>query len=178
MYEVLESEMMYRGKVFAVRRDQVRTPSGRVTQIDIVEHGGAVCLIPIDADDNIWLIRQYRHAVGQDILELPAGQLEESETPEACARRECQEEIGMFPERLDYLGSAYLAPGYSSELMHFYLASQLRPSTLPKDPDEVIQVEVHPRNAIWPMIPNSGNLDVKSIAGLSLLEACLQKNPL
>ena len=94
-FETIHSQPMYQGRAFSVRQDRVRLPNGAETKLDIVEHIGAVTILPVDADGNIWFVRQYRHAIGIEILELPAGTLEPGETPEVCADRETREEIGM-----------------------------------------------------------------------------------
>jgi len=100
-----------------------------------------VALLPVGQDGLIWFVRQYRHPAGKRLLELPAGTLEPGEPPEECARRECREEIGMAPGRLERLGGFYLAPGYSTEYLHVFLAADLQPSPLPGDEDEQLEIE-------------------------------------
>ena len=95
MLKTLRSETKYKGKAFSVRLDELQLPNGRTTKLDIVEHVGAVTIFPIDEDGNVWFVEQYRHATGGELLELPAGTLEEGEDPLECAQREIQEEIGM-----------------------------------------------------------------------------------
>ena len=87
-FELLKSETLMKGRAFAIRRDLMRTPDGRETKFDIIEHGGSAVIIPLDAEGNLLFVRQYRHAAGQDLLELPAGTLDEGEPPEVCAARE------------------------------------------------------------------------------------------
>ncbi len=87
-FKELGSTPIYHGRVFDLRQDQVRLPNGRVTQLDIVVHPGAVVLVPVDAQGTLWLVRQYRHAAGKTMLELPAGTTEPDEDIESCARRE------------------------------------------------------------------------------------------
>jgi ADP-ribose pyrophosphatase len=176
-HKVIKSKKVYHGKVFDVRTDEVEGPGGESYRVDVVEHAGAVSIIPVDGEGNIWFIRQYRHAVGKRILELPAGTLAASETPETCAERECREEIGMAPGRLIHLGSAHLAPGYSTEYMHFFLALGLTPSPLPGDPDEDIQVEIHPSRRVREMIEGGEIQDIKTLAGILLSQEWLGANP-
>ncbi|MBU2611839.1 MAG: NUDIX hydrolase, partial [Chloroflexi bacterium] len=94
-FELINSEIIYPGRAFTIRRDHLRLPDGRTTKFDIVEHHGSVVLIPIDEKGSLLFVRQFRHAAGKDLLELPAGTLDEGEAPEACARREVREETGM-----------------------------------------------------------------------------------
>lgn len=166
--EVLESETVYRGRAFSVRRDRIALPGGQETQVDVVVHAGAVTLVPLEADGTLVFVRQYRHSAGAVLLELPAGTLEAGEPPETCAARECREEIGLAPSRLDLLGGCFLAPGYSTEYMHFYLATGLNPDPLSADSDEDISIErVRPEQI--PQLIAAGQLrDAKSLAALYL----------
>jgi ADP-ribose pyrophosphatase len=116
--ETLQSDIVYRGKAFDVHRDLIRLPNGNQTWLDIVDHPGAVTLVPVGAEGEIYFVRQYRHSTGGEILELPAGTLNPNEGPETCARREIREEIGMSAGRVEKVGEFYLAPGYSTEFMH------------------------------------------------------------
>lgn len=167
-FELLNSEIVYSGRAFTIRRDRLRLPDGRETRLDIVEHVGSVVILPLDADGNLLFVRQYRHAAGLEMLELPAGTLNEGEAPEACARREVREETGMAAGRLEHLGGFYLAPGYSTEYMHVYLAADLYPAPLPTDADEFLSIEKVPLTDALAM-PARGLLpDAKSIAALLL----------
>ncbi len=172
-FRVIRSEKVFQGKVFDVRLDQVELPDGRSMRVDVVEHGGAVAMIPIDSEGNLWLVRQYRHAIGKTLLEIPAGTLDEGEDAEACAVRECREEIGMAPARLTALGGAYLAPGYSSEYIHFFLAQELSPSPLTPDADEDLRVVRLPLQEAYARLLKCELQDAKTIAGLSLALAHL-----
>jgi len=172
--QVLESETVYRGRNFTVRRDRVRLAGGHETTLDIVDHSGAVTLIPIDDEGRLFFVRQYRHSVGLDLLELPAGTLEPGEPPRACAERECREEIGMAPARLELLGSAFLAPGYSTEHMHFYLATGLTPAPLEADSDEDIRVELVRPEQVPALVAKGELRDAKSLAALYLAGSRLE----
>ncbi len=141
---------------------------GRESSVDVVVHPGAVALIPIDERKQIWFVRQYRHASGGELLELPAGTLERGEPPEQCAERECQEEIGMSPGKLEHLGGFFLAPGYSTEWLGVYLASELRPDPRPGDADEAIQVEKLSLGRVTELIESGELRDAKSLAALLL----------
>ena len=164
----LGSTPVYHGRVFDVRQDQVRLPSGRVVQLDIVAHPGAVVLVPVDAEGYVWFVRQYRHAVRKELLELPAGTLEAGEDIEACAQREIREEIGMSAGKLQKIGEFYPAPGYSTECLYLFLASDLHPAPLPGDDDEFIQVERFPADQVFALAEGGSILDNKTLAALLL----------
>jgi ADP-ribose pyrophosphatase len=165
-FAVVKSEIVYHGHVFDVRQDYLRLPNGNLAQIDVVDHHGAVTMIPVDSQGQIWFVRQYRHAIGKQLLELPAGAAEIGETPLTSAQRELREEIGMAAGSLQEIGSFYLAPGYSSEFMHIFLASDLQPAPLLADEDEYLKIEkVSARQAIH--LAETGKLeDSKSLIAL------------
>jgi ADP-ribose pyrophosphatase len=167
-YELLNSEVLYPGRAFTIRRDQIRLPNGQTTKLDIVEHIGSVVIIPVDAGGNILFVRQYRHATGLSLLELPAGTLEENEQPDVCARREIREETGMAARKMVEIGSFYLAPGYSTEYMHVYLATELYPAPLEADADEFLQLEAIPVDQVLEMSRQGKLPDAKSLAALYL----------
>lgn len=170
MFDTVQSQAKYHGKAFSVRQDQVQMPNGRVSKLDIVEHSGAVTMLPLDADQNIWFVRQYRHPTGEKLLELPAGTLDAGEAPQVCAQRELQEEIGMAAEEITLLGEFFLAPGYSTEYMYVYLATGLTHSVLPGDDDEFIHVEKIQLSEVWQMALRGELRDAKTLAALLLAQ--------
>ncbi|MBT3314189.1 MAG: NUDIX hydrolase [Anaerolineae bacterium] len=166
-FKLLNSERIFKGRVFTIRRDNLRTPDGRITKFDIVEHHGSVVILAIDNDANLLLIRQYRHAAVDDLLELPAGTLDApDEDPAHCAGRELREETGMAARKLVELGKFYLAPGYSTELMTVFLATDLYDNPLAPDADEFLDLEKIPvAEAI--SIAEAGQMpDAKTLAAL------------
>ncbi len=165
-YETIHSTTVYKGKAFDVRRDQVRLPDEQVAHLDIIEHVGAVTILPLDEQGQVWFVRQYRHAARQRLLELPAGTLEKDEPPEACARREIREEIGMSAGQMQKLGEFFLAPGYSTEYMYIFLATDLQPNPLPGDADEFISVEKVPLQQALALARSGELKDAKSLAAL------------
>ncbi len=175
MFETIHSEKQYHGRAFAVRQDQVRLPDDRITQLDIVEHSGAVTILPIDANQDVFFVRQYRHAAGVQLLELPAGTLELGEDPLECARREIQEEVGMAAGHLHKLGEFFLAPGYSTEYMYVFLATDLSPSVLPADDDEFLSVERISYVRVLEMAQKAQLRDAKTLAALMLAREYLAK---
>jgi ADP-ribose pyrophosphatase len=174
--EILARETVYQGRAFNVRRDKVRQEDGKTASLDIVEHPGAVTILPVDADGNILFIRQYRHAIGVDLLELPAGTLGSNEEPLACARREIREETGFAAGELVKLGEFFLAPGYSTEYMHVYLATDLHHDPLPGDEDEFITLEPMPIERAYALAGNGGVVDGKSLAVLLLARSRILKS--
>ena len=172
-FKTIHSQPIYQGRAFSVRKDQVRLPDGAETHLDIVEHVGAVTILPIDEQGNIWFVRQYRHAAGLEMLELPAGTLEPGEPPETCAHREIREEIGMGARRLQKIGEFYLAPGYSSEFMHIFLATDLYPAPLEGDIDEFLQIEQIALARIPALIRAGEIIDAKTLAAFQLADPYL-----
>ena len=166
--ETLHQETIYRGHAFNVRRDEVRFPNQHTTHLDIIEHVGAVTILPIDSEGRILFVRQYRHATGKELLELPAGTLNLGEPAESCARREIREETGYAAENWTKLGEFYLAPGYSTEYMVVYLATGLHSDPLPGDLDEFITLEAIPIDRAYEMALNGELQDGKSLAALLL----------
>jgi len=172
-FETIHSQAIYQGRAFSVRKDQVKLPDGAETALDIVEHIGAVTILPLDSKGQVWFVRQYRHAAGIEMLELPAGTLEPEEVPESCAHREIREEIGMGAGKLQKIGTFYLAPGYSTEFMHIFLATDLSPAPLEGDADEFLSVECYPIARIPDLIQAGEIIDAKSLAAFQLLEPYL-----
>lgn len=174
-FELLKSEIVYPGRAFTIRRDTLRLPNGHETRLDIVEHIGSVVIVPMDAQGNLLFVRQYRHAARLELLELPAGTLDVGEAPEACARREIREETDMAAGNLEHLGEFYLAPGYSTEYMHVYLATNLRSDPLKADADEFLTVEAISLSTALAMARRGGIPDAKTHAALFLAQPHLEK---
>jgi ADP-ribose pyrophosphatase len=135
-FEILSTDVIYQGRVFDVERLSVRLPNGAVVERGNVRHPGATAIVAL-ADDGRWLlVRQYRLPAGQELLEVPAGTLDPGEAPEVTAARELREETGFAAGSLVPLGGTWMVPGYCTEYIHYYLATNLRPDPLPHDDDE------------------------------------------
>jgi ADP-ribose pyrophosphatase len=173
-FEFISSEVLLKGRVFKIRRDTLKAPDGREAKYDIIEHGGSVVLVPIDNDGNLLFVRQYRHAAGLDLLELPAGTRDGDEPHEECAAREIREETGMEAGTLQRVGDFYLAPGYSSEFMAVFLATELKPNPLPGDEDEFLQLEKIPIKEVDAMFARGDAPDAKSLAAWLLAKPFLE----
>ncbi len=167
----VQSDIAYTGKIFNIRIDRLLTPDGNVRQVDVVEHNGAAAFLPLDEENRVWFVRQYRHPTGSLLLEIPAGTLEPGEDPTTCVVRECREEIGMHPAQVTPLGNCFLAPGYSTERIWLFLVEKLSPAPLPPDEDEDITIEKIPLDSISELIRNGTLVDAKSIVAYHLLTA-------
>ncbi len=163
---IINSQPIFSGRVVNLRVDTIQTATGQTYQREIIEHPGAVALVPLDEDGNVILVQQYRAGAGQDLLEIPAGGLEPGETREACARRELQEEVGLRPEELIELGDFYVAASYTTERITIYLARGLRPSALEGDQDEEIAAQRVPFRRALDMALVNEIRDSKTIIGL------------
>lgn len=172
--ELRSSRTVFEGRLLKVRVDEVELPGGGEAQREVLVHPGAVALLALDDEGRLLLVRQYRHAAGRSLLELPAGTLEEGEPPEACARRELEEETGHRPGRLEPLISFFPSPGVSSEIIHLFLASELLAVESGPEEDEQLElVRLTPEEALRRM--DAGEVaDAKTIAGLCLLRERLR----
>lgn len=164
--QTLTGRTIYQGRKLDLRLDEVRDADGAVHVREVVQHPGAVALVAIDAEDRVLLVRQYRPAVGQDLLELPAGTLEVGEDPQVCARRELEEETGYTADRLERMVGFYPSPGFCTEYLHVYLATGLRPGKQQPDPGEEIEVLPEPVEKALERIERGEICDAKSIIGL------------
>ena len=172
-FELLRSETLLQGRVFRIRRDTLKTPDGRETKFEIIEHGGSVIVVPVDESGDMYFVRQYRHAAGRNLLELPAGTRDGDEPYEACAAREIREETGMEAGELQKVGEFFLAPGYSSEFMEVYLATDLKHNPLEADEDEFLTVEKYPVKQAIEMAERGEMPDAKSLAALLMVKPYL-----
>jgi ADP-ribose pyrophosphatase len=163
---VIKSQRIYEGRVVRLRVDTIQTDDGRTFQREIVEHDGAAAMVPLDEDGNVILVRQYRAGAAKELLELPAGGLMPGEAWEACARRELQEEIGYYPEKLTELGRFYVGAGTTTELITIYLAEGLRPSRLQGDDNEQITIERMPFAKALQLALTNQIEDSKTLIGL------------
>ena len=165
---VLKSRRVFEGKIARLRVDTVELASGRTAQREIVEHEPVVAIVPIDSDGNVVLVRQYRLATGAVLLEVPAGGVDPGETPEDAAQRELAEEIGMRAGHLERLAEFYVSPGFLTEYVYAFLATDLRDSPAEADEDEDIAVVRMPLADAVAMVERGELRDAKSIAGLLL----------
>ena len=165
---------VFDGRVFSVVVESITTRKGGRMDVEVVRHPGSVVLIPVTSDEQVILVRQYRHAIRQSAWELPAGTLKPNEEPKKAAARECHEEIGLLPSNLEELGTYYPTPGYCDEEMTFYKATGLRApgpddEAAEQDEDEDIEKQAFSVEQIRAMIRSGEIIDMKTVAGMQLL---------
>jgi ADP-ribose pyrophosphatase len=166
MQHSTDIETTHQGKLFRVEVLRQRTEAGRVITREIVRHPGAVLIVPVLNSETLLLIRNERIAVGEQLLELPAGKLEPGEDPQQAAARELEEETGYRAAQMTKLGEFYTSPGFADELMRVYLAEDLEHVGQRLEPGEEISVEPVSRNAAIEMAAHGRLRDGKTIAGL------------
>ena len=164
---ILDSVTQFRGRVFNVTVDTIK--EGEVTyKREIVQHPGSAVIVPVFEDDTVALVRQYRHPARRYLLEAPAGTLAEAESPELGAARELEEELGFVAARLEKLSEFFVSPGFCSEKMWVFLATELSATSQRLDDDEILEVERIPFSEALKMITNGEIEDAKTIIGLIL----------
>jgi ADP-ribose pyrophosphatase len=169
--ERLESERVFTGKVFSVDRDIVKMRNGRTVTVDVVRHSRSVVLVPVPEPGRVILVKQYRYAVNADLWELPAGSVDEGESPEQAARRECHEEIGLVPATIVRLSAMFPTPGYCDEEMVFFRCSGLEKTDdeAHVDEDEDIEAKTFELREARDMIRRGEIVDMKTVVGLALI---------
>lgn len=161
-------ERQYEGHVFDVVKVHLRLPDNRERTYDLVEHGDSITILPIDAENRVYFVRQHRIGAGGELLELPAGVLDDGEVPHRAAQREIREEIGLAAGELLELGGFYLAPGYTDEYMTIFLARDLYEAPLDPDEDEFLKVETMSLEEVYQKALSGGIKDGKTLAALLL----------
>ncbi len=164
--ETIGSQSIYSGKILSLRRDTIKIRDGKVAIREIVEHGGAVGIVPFTDEGKIILVKQFRKATNKELVEIPAGTLERGEDPIKCASRELEEETGYVASEIRRIISFYLAPGYSTEIMHIFHASGLRKTRQKLEEDEEVElINVELDEAIS-MVRRNEIEDAKTITSL------------
>lgn len=164
--KTLSSRLVYEGRAVKLRVDTVKMPDGRETMREVVEHSDCVAIIALDADDKVLLVEQFRKPVEKELLEIPAGGIGPDEDPVTTVCREMREETGYLPRKVEKLGGFYSTPGYCTEYLYLYLATDLTPSPLhAEDTDNISLVRVL-TTQIPSLIASGSICDAKSIAGL------------
>ena len=167
----IDSRTVHEGRVFTIVSDRVRLPNGTETTLDVVRHRPSVILVPMPDPEHVVLVRQYRYCIDRWIWELPAGTLEPHEDLETAARRECREETGRDPGRIERVGACYPTPGYCDELMVFFRLTELTalPAPVARDEDEVLEPRVFTLAAARQLAAAADVADMKTVVGLSLV---------
>lgn len=167
-FKIINRESVYQGHAFKVQKVFLELPNHKQRYYDLVDHNDSVTILPIDKNGDVYFVTQYRLGSESQLLELPAGVIEDHEPPQVCALRELQEEIGMAAENLQLLGDFYLASGYSNEHMYTYLATGLYPSALTPDPDEFLNISKIPYKQVLEMMRSGKIQDAKTLATFAL----------
>jgi len=157
---------LFEGKIVKLDVETVLLPNGNTAEREIIRHPGAVAILPIDSYENIYFIKQFRKAIDDVLIEIPAGKLEQGEDPYQCALRELQEEIGFTSNKLTLINTIYTSPGFADEIIYIYKAEELIISQLEKDDDEFIDVCKFHKNQAFNMIKNGEIKDAKTIVAL------------
>jgi len=178
--KTIDTKRVYDGRVVNLRVDTVELPGGRHTTREVVELRGAVAIVPLIDSYTVVMVRQFRQAAGEVLLEIPAGTLEVGEDPDDCAARELIEETGYRAGTLDKMFKSYLAPGYSSEMLHTYLATNLEKDIAAPEADEFLEIVSVKLDDAVAMIETGEIKDAKSICGLLMAYRrfrCLSSQP-
>lgn len=173
--ETIATEEIYRGSFISLRRDRVRLPDGKESTRDIVVHPGAVAVVAIDGNGYIPMVRQYRKAIDEILLEIPAGKLEHNEDPQKCAFRELAEETGYIAGKIQLLSVFYSTPGFSTEKMYLFLATDIHKGVANTDDDEFIEVEHYKLDQLVKMVMEGNIKDSKTINGILIADRLLSR---
>jgi len=157
---------VFKGRVLTLNLEQVRLPNGRVAELEIAHHPGGAAVVALDADGRVCLLRQFRHAAGGWLTELPAGKLDGGEPPLECARRELAEEAGMLARRWDGLGEYFSSPGVFTEVIHLFLARDLEPTEARPEEHEVFEANWVPLDEAVALAASGQLHDAKTLIGL------------
>ena len=164
--QLVSREEIFRGRVVDLRVDRVRLPNGKESALEVIRHPGAAAVVPLNEAGEVVLVRQYRYAVGEWLLEVPAGKLDPGEDPAACAVREVEEETGLRPGKLEPLGAIWTTPGFTDEKIWLYLATELAAGTQALEDDEPLSVVQVPIAEAVRKVHDGGICDSKSVCAL------------
>ena len=159
----IDGELKYSGVIVKVRLDRAELENGKIVRREVVEHPGGVGILPVDEDGGCYLVRQFRYPFSRQLLEIPAGKLEYGEEPLGCAVRELGEETGFTADEMIDLGVCYTSPGFSSEVLHLYLARGLHAGKRHLDEDEFLNVEKHSLGELLAMADRNELPDAKTV---------------
>ena len=162
--KTVESETLFEGKIVTLKLDKAELPNGRVARREVVEHPGGVAILPLFDDGTVSIVRQFRYPFQEVVTELPAGKLEKGEDHRPAALRELEEEVGVTCGKLTYLGCLYSSPGFSTEVLHMYLAQELAQGACHPDDDEFLDAERIPFSQLADQVMSGEIVDAKTVA--------------
>ena len=171
----IDGKQVYNGVIVNVRMDQVELPNGKTAPREIVDHPGAVAVLPLDEDNNVIMVTQYRYAFETEMLEIPAGKLNPGEDPWVCALRELKEETGYIPGEMLPLGASYSSPGFCTEVIYLYLARYLEKGEATPDEYEFLKIEKVPLDDLVDRILQDEIRDSKTVAAVLKAKAMLER---
>ena len=164
--KTLETRELFRGRILRLEVDRVELEDGSVSSREVVRHPGGAAILPLDADGQVTLVRQFRYAFGQELLEIPAGKLEPGEEPKTAAIRELEEECGLVAGAVTDLGCIYPSVGYDDEIIYLYLARDLRPTEARPDAGEFVSLERYPLSTLAEMAESGVLRDAKTVTAV------------
>lgn len=164
--KTIKSDPIYDGKILSLRVDTVELPDKKYSKREIVDHKKGVGIIAFDGEDSLYLVRQYRISIDTYTLEIPAGLVEANELPIDAAKRELQEEIGFYPEDIEYLFDMHASPGFTNDKLSFFISKDLKESKLEEDSDEFLEIKSYKIDDLYNMIQNGEITDAKTIIGI------------
>ena len=174
-FKVHHRQTLRKGRVFDITIENVTFPNGFNADLEIIRHPGAAAIVPLTTDERVLMLKQYRHAIGDFIWEIPAGTFDGQEDPLVCAQRELIEETGFSAQHWESLGAITPVPGYSDERIHLFVASGLAPAAQHLDQDEVLEVHHVPLMQVVDMIAQGQIQDAKTIAGIFMTLSRIRK---
>ncbi len=166
----VSKSIVHHGKFLEFHSDQVQLPNGKIASREYLRHPGAVAAVPILPDGRIVLVKQFRYPTNQILLEIPAGKLDSGESPDDCVRRELAEEIGYEPQTVIPLTSIWTTPAFTDEVIHLYLARDLKEVSLQPDEDEFLETVIMSRTELWEALNTQTIIDAKTAVAVSLIE--------
>ena len=173
--KVHKTETVYKGELFSFVREDITLPNGARTEMAVVRHPGSTGIVPLLDDEKVVMVKQYRHSVGDYLLEIPAGTMEPGESPLNCARRELEEETGLMAREFVELSQVYIIPAYSDEKIHVYLARGFTASEQNLDQDEIIQAVEYPLKEVLQMISQGLITDALTILSIQQAHMYIRK---
>lgn len=171
--KLISSEIVYEGKIIQVSKDVIELENGRKTQRDVVHHQAAACVVPVFDNGEVCIVRQYRHPMRQEVLEIPAGKADKGEETMTAAKRELEEECGLVADYYVDLGEFYSSVGFTDEVIHLYAASGLHQSQQNLDDDEFLTPDRIPLEQLYQMILKGEIKDGKTIAAILKVKALM-----
>lgn len=166
--QTISEQSIFKGRIVELIKRQVQLPDGSIAEREVILHHGGAGILPIDAEGNCYMVKQYRTAVQKELLEIPAGKLEAHEDPMLCAARELEEETGFRAEEITFLGQFIPTPGYDSEVLYLYSARDLRPGQVNLDEGEFLTSIKFPFKTLFEMVLNGGIEDAKTVIAILL----------